>query len=131
MESIMVKGKPVYITDDYDFADILRNEISDDARDYFLEGLNAEEDIAYGLLAENPLKYCNGECDKLYSLQEYYENILSDIRDIAFSVYDQICNDTHRSRRTKNEQFALDKVMEIMKISAQDFHAKQKRKEMK
>lgn len=90
MESIMVKGKPVYITDDYDFADILRNEISDDARDYFLYACDPES-VLDDLKDDDILKngYCTGECAKVQETQSHYESILHDVMEKLEEMYNE------------------------------------------
>ena len=74
-----------------------------------LDGLNlTDEDI---------LKhYCSGECTKVQDVQRYYEQLLKECAELAREVYHQIVDDWNPgTRRTKKEQFAVDKVNEIIR----------------
>ena len=122
MEVMMIQGKVENIFDNEDFARMLRDRLGDDAERYFREQTDPEvlADGLYDLSDSEILKkgYCSGECDKVQGTQEHYENLLKEIGELADEVYQKILEGYQlgSSRRTKKEQFALDKVIEIHNI---------------
>lgn len=88
MDYIMVKGRPVYIFSDTDFADVLQEEISESAKGYFLNSLEGEKELAVSNFIENPLAYCHGECDKVYETQRHYTDLLRDIMEELDNMYE-------------------------------------------
>lgn len=122
MKVMMIQGKVENIFDNEDFARMLRDKLGDDAERYFREQTDPEvlADGLYDLSASEILKkgYCSGECDKVQGTQEHYENLLKEIGELADEVYQKILEGYQlgSSRRTKKEQFALDKVIAIHNI---------------
>ena len=122
MEVMMIQGKVENIFDNEDFARMLRDRLGDDAERYFREQTDPEvlADGLYDLTDSEILKkgYCSGECDKVQGTQEHYENLLKEIGELADEVYQKILEGYQlgSSRRTKKEQFALDKVIAIHNI---------------
>lgn len=122
MEIMMIQGKVENIFDNEDFARMLRDKLGDDAERYFREQTDPEvlADGLYDLDDSEILKkgYCSGECDKVQGTQEHYENLLKEIGELADEVYQKILEGYQigSSRRTKKEQFALDKVIAIHNI---------------
>jgi len=122
MEVMMIQGKVENIFDNEDFARMLRDKLGDDAERYFREQTDPEvlADGLYDLSDSEILKkgYCSGECDKVQGTQEDYENLLKEIGELADEVYQKILEGYQlgSSRRTKKEQFALDKVIAIHHI---------------
>jgi hypothetical protein len=76
MPSVMtIQGKVENIWDDEDFARMLRDRLGDDAERYFRDSLSYHD--------RNPSEFgypCSGECDKVYELQEHYEQLLKETR---------------------------------------------------
>lgn len=115
---MIIQGKTETIWDDEDFARMLRDKLGYDAEQYFREKTDVEtvlDDL--NLTDEDILNhYCSGECDKVQDVQGHFQSVLNEIKELAREVYHQIIDNWHPgSRRTKNEQFAVDKVLEIMK----------------
>ena len=122
MEVMMIQGKVENIFDNEDFARMLRDKLGDDAERYFREQTDPEvlADSLYDIPDSELLKkgYCSGECDKVQGTQEHYENLLKEIGELADEVYQKILEGYQlgSSRRTKKEQFALDKAIAIHNI---------------
>lgn len=122
MEVMMIQGKVENIFDNEDFARMLRDKLGDDAERYFREQTDPEvlADGLYDLGDSEILKkgYCSGECDKVQGTQEHYENLLKEIGELADEIYQKILEGYQlgSSRRTKKEQFALDKAIAIHNI---------------
>lgn len=55
-----------------------------------------------------------GECVKVQSTQEHYECLLKEAGEIAREIYSKIIEG---DRRTKKEQFALEKAIVIMRLA--------------
>lgn len=72
--TIMIEGKVETIRDDDDFANMLRDNIGYEAEEYFRGAIEDALDTAES-------NNCHGECDKVYSLQEDWENFTRDIKD--------------------------------------------------
>ena len=87
MESVLVNNRPHYIMNDYDFEDLLRQQISDDAARYFIESVSGAEDDAIARFRSDPSRYCTGECDRVYNTQAHYENIMQEIEELARELY--------------------------------------------
>lgn len=114
----IVHGKPVTPMFDEDVIELIRDNVCDDCAEYVRERFDSalsellaettDEDILNGI--------CSGECRKVQEAGEHYVSILHEIKDIASKVYHQIVDDWKPgTRRTKKEQFAVDKVNEIMR----------------
>lgn len=122
VEVMMIQGEIVNIFDDDDFVQMLREKLGDDAARYFLDRTNQEmlDAVMYDLNDSEILNrgYCSGECDKVQETQEHYEDLLKEIDGLSMAVYQKILDGYQigSSRRTKKEQYALDKVIEIHKI---------------
>lgn len=115
----LVHGKPVTPMFDEDVFELIRDNVCDDCADYVREMFSpeAQREAVLNITDNEILKngYCSGECDKVLETQEHYENILKDIKELADEVYQKILEGYQigSSRRTKKEQFALDKVIAI------------------
>lgn len=108
----IVHGKPTTPMYYEDVLELIRENVCDDCADYVQEMFSYV--IEPGTLTDVEILengYCSGECDAVQRTQEHYENILKDIKELADEAYNKILEDS--SRRTKKEQFALDKVIAI------------------
>ena len=118
----IVHGKPVTPMFDEDVIELIRENVCDDCAEYVREMLSpeAQAENLYNLTDNDILKkgYCSGECDKVQGTQEHYENLLKEIGELTDEVYQKILEGYQlgSSRRTKKEQFALDKVIAIHNI---------------
>lgn len=75
-ELMLIQGVPELITDDEDFARMLRDKLGEDAEQWFryvLDHPRIDPD-------EDLFSRCKGECDKLFEQQEHYEHVLEDIQ---------------------------------------------------
>ena len=116
----IVHGKPVTPMFDEDVIELIRENVCDDCAEYVREMLSpeAQAENLYNMTDTEILKkgYCSGECDKIQETQEHYEQLLKECGELAREVYHQIVDDWNPgTRRTKKEQFAVDKVNEIMR----------------
>lgn len=117
----IIHGKPVTPYTDEHVFELIRDNVCDDCADYVREMFDPEavkESVLENLTDAEILNegYCTGECDKVQKTQEHYENLLKEVREMASEVYHQIVDDWNPgTRRTKKEQFSVDKVLEIMK----------------
>ena len=121
-----VHGKNVTPMTDEDVYELIRENICDDCAEYVREMFNYIESDEFLAEATNNMTdndilkrgICSGECDKVQKTQEHYESILHEVRELASEVYQKILEGYHlgSSRRTKKEQFALDKVIAIHNI---------------
>lgn len=123
---LMIKGdkRPETIFDDEQFARLLDERLGYDAAQYFRDATDVDwlkENMR--LTDEQILNegWCSGECDKVQRTQEHYENLLKYVGELAQAVYDKILEGyTVGGRRTKKEQFAIDKALEILKVVKQN-----------
>ena len=119
METMMIQGKVETIYDNRDFARMLYEKLGSDAENYFLQQTDPDTVLDDLDLTDDEilLKWCSGECDKVQSTQEHYQSILTEIKALADAVYQKILEGYQiGGKRTKKEQFALDKVIEIHNI---------------
>lgn len=117
----IVHGKPVTPMFDEDVIELIRENVCDDCAEYVREMLSpeAQAENLYNMTDTEILKkgYCSGECDKIQETQEHYEQLLKECGELAREVYHQIVDDWNPgTRRTKKEQFAVDKVNQIMNL---------------
>lgn len=117
----IVHGKPVTPMFDKDVIELIRDNVCDDCAEYVREMLSpeAQAENLYNMTDTEILKkgYCSGECDKIQETQEHYEQLLKECGELAREVYHQIVDDWNPgTRRTKKEQFAVDKVNQIMNL---------------
>ena len=117
----IVHGKPVTPMFDEDVIELIRDNVCDDCAEYVREMISpeAQAENLYNLTDSEILKkgYCSGECDKIQETQEHYEQLLKECGELAREVYHQIVDDWNPgTRRTKKEQFAVDKVNQIMNL---------------
>lgn len=123
---LMIKGdkRPETIFDDEQFARLLDERLGYDAAQYFRDATDVDwlkENMR--LTDEQILNegWCSGECDKVQRTQEHYENLLKYVGELAQAVYDKILEGyAVGGRRTKKEQFAIDKALEILKVVKQN-----------
>lgn len=120
---LMIKGdkRPETIFDDEQFARLLDERLGYDAAQYFRDATDPETlaDALYDIPDSELLKkgYCSGECDRIQQTQEHYENLLKEVGELAREIYDKILEGyVVGGRRTKKEQFAIDKAIQIMKV---------------
>ena len=114
----IVHGVPVTPYTDEHVLELIRDNVCDDCADYVREQMDVEMVLdGLNLTDEDILKhYCSGECDKVQDVQGHYENILKEVREMASEIYHKIVDDWNPgTRRTRKEQFSVDKVLEIMK----------------
>lgn len=116
----IVHGKPVTPYTDEHVFELIRDNVCDDCADYVREMLSpeAQAENLYNMTDTEILNkgYCSGECDKVQKTQEHYEDLLKEVRELASEIYHKIVDDWNPgTRRTKKEQFAVDKVIEIMR----------------
>ena len=117
----IVHGKPVTPMFDEDVIELIRDNVCDDCAEYVREMLSpeAQAENLYNMTDTEILKkgYCSGECDKIQETQGHYEQLLKECGELAREVYHQIVDDWNPgTRRTKKEQFAVDKVNQIMNL---------------
>ena len=114
----IVHGKPVTPYSDEDVFELIRDNVCDDAADYVRERTDVETVLdGLNLTDEDILKhYCSGDCEKVQEVQSGFESVLNEIKELASEIYHQIVDDWNPgTRRTKKEQFAVDKVNEIIR----------------
>lgn len=111
----IVHGVPVTPYTDEHVLELIRDNVCDDCADYVREQMDVETVLdGLNLTDEDILKhYCSGECDKVQDVQGHYENILKELDEMAMEVYKKILEGNPGTRRTRKEQFALDKVIAI------------------
>ena len=121
----IVHGKPFIQMSEEDVFELIRENICDDCAEYVREMFNYIEsdeflaEVTNNMTDNDILKQgiCSGECDKVQETQEHYESILHEIKDLAYEIYNKITEDWNPGKkRTRKEQFALDKVIVITKI---------------
>lgn len=117
----IVHEKPVTPMFDEDVIELIRDNVCDDCAEYVREMISpeAQAENLYNMTDSEILKkgYCSGECDKIQETQEHYEQLLKECGELAREVYHQIVDDWNPgTRRTKKEQFAVDKVNQIMNL---------------
>lgn len=113
----IVNGKPVTPRTDEDVLELIRDLVCDDAANYVREMLNLPlEDLLNDVTDKDILEkgICTGECDKVQETQGHYESLLKEVDELAGEAYQKILEGYQPGgRRTRKEQFALDKVIEI------------------
>lgn len=118
---LMIKGDkhPETIFDNEQFARLLDERLGYDAAEYFRDAVSPDSILAKLDLSDDDILegYCSGECDKVQGTQEHYENLLKEIGGLADEIYNKILEGYHvGGRRTKKEQFAIDKAIQIHKV---------------
>lgn len=116
----IVHGKPVTPYTDEHVFELIRDNVCDDCADYVREMLSpeAQAENLYNMTDTEILNkgYCSGECDKVQKTQEHYEDLLKEVRELASVIYNKIIEDWKPGKkRTKKEQFAINKAIEIMR----------------
>ena len=114
----IVHGKPVTPMTDRDVYELIRDNVCEDAAEYFRNRTDVETVLDDLQLTDEDIlnNYCSGECDRVQSVQADYEAVLKEIKEMASEVYHKICDDWNPgTRRTKKEQLAVDKVNEIIR----------------
>lgn len=121
----IVHGKPFTPMFDEDVIELIRDNVCDDCAEYvremfnYIESDEFFEEATKNLTDNDILKQgiCSGECDKVQETQGHYESILHEVRELASEVYHKIVDDWNPgTRRTRKEQFAVDKVNQIMNL---------------
>jgi len=119
---LMIKGqkRPETIFDNEQFARLLDERLGYDAAEYFRDEIDPKSILNQMELNDEQIiknGWCSGECDKVQLTQEHFENLLRDCGELAKAIYAGIMEGyTMGKRRTKKEQLALDKAIEIMKV---------------
>ena len=118
---LMIKGdkRPETIFDNEQFARLLDERLGYDAAEYFRDAVSPDSILAELDLSDDDILegYCSGECDKVQGTQEHYENLLKEIGGLADEIYNKILEGYHvGGRRTKKEQFAIDKAVQIHEV---------------
>lgn len=80
-------GRKFCVSDKYDFEELLLMELGDDSLDYFQKILDEETAEIREAVYDDPFRFCGGECDKIYSMQEHYETALADIQESLQEIY--------------------------------------------
>ena len=120
--TILIKGdkRPETIFDDEQFARLLDERLGYDAAQYFRDATDTDwlrQNM--NLTDEEILKdgWCSGECDKVQKTQEHWENLLKEVGELAREIYNKVLEGyVVGGRRTKKEQFAIDKAIQILKV---------------
>ena len=120
---LMIKGDKRHETifDHEQFASLLDERLGYDAAEYFRDAVSKDsvlaklDDLSGDYILEGG--YCSGECDRVQETQEHYENLLKEIGGLADEIYNKILEGYHvGGRRTKKEQFAIDKAIQIHEV---------------
>lgn len=120
--TLVIKGqnRPETIFDNEQFARFLDERLGYDAAEYFREVVDPKSILNNMELTDEQIikeGWCSGECDKVQRTQEHFENLLRDCGESAKAIYAGILEGYEVGRRrTKKEQLALDKAIEIMKV---------------
>lgn len=120
--TILIKGdkRPETIFDDEQFARLLDERLGYDAAQYFRDATDTEYLRKNMKLTDDQILnegWCSGECDRVQRTQEHWENLLKEVGELAREIYDKILEGyVVGGRRTKKEQFAIDKAIQIMKV---------------
>ena len=120
--TILIKGdkRPETIFDDEQFARLLDERLGYDAAQYFRDATDTEYLRENMKLTDDQILnegWCSGECDRVQRTQEHWENLLKEVGELAREIYDKILEGyVVGGRRTKKEQFAIDKAIQIMKV---------------
>lgn len=92
--TLMVNGKPEFVSNNNAFAEILRENLGYEAETFYRDSIMET--------AENYQNKCTGECDYTYRLQEHYERFLRDIQDeISSWAIKKLTKDEIADRRDK------------------------------
>ena len=119
---LMINGdtRPETIFDNEQFARLLDERLGYDAAQYFRDATNMEYLRENMKLTDDQILnegWCSGECDRVQRTQEHWENLLKEVGELAREIYDKILEGyVVGGRRTKKEQFAIDKAIQIMKV---------------
>ena len=119
---LMIKGdkRPETIFDDEHFAHLLDERLGYDAAQYFRDATDTEYLQKNMKLTDDQILnegWCSGECDKVQKTQEHWENLLKEVGELAREIYNKILEGyVVGGRRTKKEQFAIDKAIQILKV---------------
>lgn len=108
---LIIEGKPNTIFDDEQFARLLDERLGYDVGEYFRERIKDLKEDILDEFAKDPLKYCAGECDKVYDVQEQFENKLDSVKEKLQELYTYLQKLT-TGRPKKN--YALDICAEAM-----------------
>ena len=114
-----VHGKNVTPMTDEDVYELIRENVCDDAAEYFRGRTDVETVLDDLHLTDEDIlnNYCSGECEKVQDVQGHYENLLKECYELASEIYHGIVDDWNPgTRRTKKEQLAVDKANKICGI---------------
>jgi len=84
---LTVQGSTEVVFDDEQFARLLDERLGYDAGEYFRERIKDLKEDIWDEFVKDPLKYCTGECDKVYDVQEQFENKLDSVKDKLQELY--------------------------------------------
>lgn len=119
---LTIKGeqRPETIFDHEHFARLLDERLGYDAAQYFRDAVAPDSILENLDLSDDDILeggWCSGECDKVQATQEHYENLLKEVGGLADEIYNKILEGYQvGGRRTKKEQFAIDKAIQIHKV---------------
>ena len=120
--TILIKGdkRPETIFDDEQFARLLDERLGYDAAKYFRDATDTDWLRQNMNLTDDEILnegWCSGECDKVQKTQEHWENLLKEVGELAREIYNKVLEGyVVGGRRTKKEQFAIDKAIQILKV---------------
>lgn len=90
MVQLLVNGKLENVIDRFDFARLVRQELGSDAGDY-MQGLETDiQDEAVENIHKNAMKYCTGECDHVFRVQEHFENVISEALEALEECFEEV-----------------------------------------
>lgn len=124
--TLMIKGENRLETifDHEQFARLLDERLGYDAAQYFEDAVAPDSVLENLDLSDDDILeggWCSGECDKVQATQEHYESLLREIGDLADEIYNKILEGYRiGGRRTKKEQYAIDKAIQISKVVKQN-----------
>ena len=96
MTTVEINKETFWIDCPERFSWLLKEKLGRDAVDYF----DTFKDDLIDDMQSDPLKYCVGECDKVYETQRHYENKLDDVMDVLRKLYSHLYELTSKHPKT-------------------------------
>ena len=115
----MIQGKPENAFDRYDFARMLDDKLGQDAGDYCRDLIGDLREEILDDVEKDPTKYCLGECDNLFRLQEHYQRAIQDALNLLYDAQTLVLTGSIGSRKNtaqENKKLADKKFDEAIKI---------------
>lgn len=115
--TMSIKGMdvPQTVHTDDQFLRLVDEQMGPDAAMYIEDMMSEQEELARQLIQENPRKYCNGECDKLYGMQEHYTDMLKELAEDIAAIYSD-----HLSLRRPHHLDAIARVLQKARRMAKE-----------